>query len=209
MKNILVLGATGHLGKVLIKLLLDENYFVVVLVRNSKKLNLTHKNLRVIQGDVMDPNDLSNALSEIKIVISVLGHGFRTSFPIQKKTMIKLFPLMKKNKIKRFISVTGAGLKINGDPHSFIANISEKLFYIIDPFRMSDAKIQQHLIEKTNLDWTVVRTPTHNNKGNGNISQAGFNQPPIWSTISRVAISKFIIDCIEKNKWIKKAPIIY
>lgn len=209
MKNILVLGATGHVGKVLVKLLLDKNYSVVVLVRNSKKLNLKHKNLTVIQGNVMDDNDLSNALFKVTIVISVLGHGFRTSFPIQEKTMIKLFPLMEKNKIKRFITVTGAGLKVEGDPYSCIANISEVLFNVLDPHRMSDAKSQQLLIEKTNLDWTVVRTPIHSNKDNEIISSAGFAQPPLWKTISRVALSKFIIDCIEKNQFIKKAPIIY
>ena len=209
MKKILVLGATGHLGEVLIKLLLDRNYSVVVLVRNPKKINLIHNNLKIIQGDVTSTNDLSNALSGIAVVISVLGHGFRTSFPIQEKTMINLLPLMEKNKIKRFVTITGAGLKIKGDPYSFTANISEIMFNVIDPPRMSDAKNQQQLIVKANLDWTVVRTPIHNNKNNENILRIGFTQPPLWKTISRVAISKFVIDCIEKNQFIKKAPIIY
>lgn len=209
MKNILILGGTGHLGKVLVKLLLDKNYSVVVLVRNAKKLNLKHKNLTVIQGNVVDANDLSIALSGVAVVVSVLGHGFRTGFPIQEKTIAKLFPLMEKNKIKRFITVTGAGLKVKGDPDSFIANISEKLFYFIDPYRMSDAKNQQLVIDKSNLDWTVVRTPIHNDKENENIEHVGLTQPPLWKTISKVAISKFIIKCIEENHYIKKAPIIY
>jgi putative NADH-flavin reductase len=209
MKKILVLGATGHLGKILVNMLLNKNYIVVALVRNTKKLDIKHKNLRIIQGDVTDSNDLLNALSNINVVISVLGHGFRTRFPIQEKTMNSLFPLMEKNKINRFITITGAGLKIKGDPNSFIADFSEKLFYLVDRYRMQDAKNQQQLIEKTNLDWTVVRTPIHNNKNNETVVQSGFTQPPLWKTVSRFTISKFIIDCIENNLWIKKAPIIY
>ncbi len=209
MKNVLVLGATGHLGQVLAKMLLDKNYSVIAFVRNPKKLNLTHENLKVIQGNITNSNDLSSALSNINVVISVLGHGFRTSYPIQEMTMSKLFPLMKKNGIKRFITITGAGLKVKGDPHSFTADISEKMFYLVDSYRMQDAKNQQQLIEKSNLDWTIVRTPIHNNKINGTIKKAGLAQPPLWKTVSRFAISKFIIECIEENLYIKKAPIIY
>lgn len=209
MKSILVLGATGHLGKVLVKLLLDRNYYVVVLVRNSKKLTLEHDNLKIIQGDVTDMHDLSKAISGVTTVISVLGHGFRTRFPIQEKTMAVLLPLLEKNNIKRFITVTGAGLRVKGDPYSFTAAFSEKLFNLVDPHRMSDAKNQQRLIEKSGLDWTVVRTPVHNNKKGGTISQVGLTQAPLWKTLSRVAISKFIIDCIKKNQFIRKSPIIY
>lgn len=209
MKSILVLGATGHLGKVLVKLLLDSNYYVVVLVRNSKKLTLTHNNLKIIQGDVTDTHDLSKAVSGVTVVISVLGHGFRTHFPIQKKTMAVLLPLLEKNNIKRFITVTGAGLRVKGDPYSFTAAFSEKLFYLVDPYRMSDAKNQQRLIEKSDLDWTVVRTPVHNNKQSETISSVGFTQAPLWRTLSRVAVSIFILKCIEKNQFIRKAPIIY
>ena len=209
MKNILILGASGHLGKVLVKYCLEKNYSVVTLVRNPKKINLTHDNLKIINGSVADKNDLKKVFSNIDVVVSVLGHGFRTSFPIQEKTMINLFPTMEKNRVKRFITVTGAGLKMKGDPHSYTADISEKIFNIVDPYRMKDAKNQQILIEKSNLDWTVVRTPVHNNSNNQIISKIGFNQPPAWKTISRTAISRFIIDCIEHNQWIKKAPIIY
>lgn len=209
MKHVLILGATGHLGKVLTKILLDKNYRVVALARNPKKINLTHKNLKVIQGNITNSNDLSNALSDINIVISVLGHGFRTSFPVQEKTMTSLLPLMEKKNIKRFITVTGAGLKMKNDPHSYIADLSGTLFKIIDPYRLKDAKNQQLLIERANLDWTVVRTPIHSDDNKNTVTNIGFNQPPVWKTISRKAISEFIINCIENNEWIKKSPIIY
>jgi putative NADH-flavin reductase len=209
MRNILILGATGKLGQVLVKNCLDKNYAVTALVRNPQKMRIIHKNLKIIPGDITNSNYLTKALSNVEIVISVLGHGFRTSFPIQEKTMTKLFPLMEKNKIERFITVTGAGLKIKGDPHSLIADLSEKIFYVIDPYRMRDAKNQQELIEKSNLDWTVVRTPIHNDGEKKTVSHIGFNQPPIWKTISRTSISNFMINCIENTKWIKKSPIIY
>lgn len=209
MKHILILGGNGHLGKILINVCLERNSKVTALVRNPKKLNVDHTNLKVLRGNVTDTHDLKNALINVDIVISVLGHGFRTSYPIQEKTMAELIPIMEKKKIIRFIAVTGAGLKINGDPHSFVADISEIIFNIVDPYRMKDAKNQQILLEKSDLDWTVVRTPIHNNMDIVDLRHMGFTQPKPWQTISRKTVCEFIIRCIEKNEFIKKAPIIY
>ncbi len=207
--NILILGSTGHLGKVLLKTCLENNYNITILIRSASKIDIKNKNLKIIEGDVTNKLDLEKSLKNIDVVISTLGHGFRTNFPIQEKTMISLIPLMREKKINRLITITGAGLKIKGDPNSFIANISEKLFYIIDPYRMSDAKKQQSIIENSDLNWTTIRTPVHNNKNSMEIKKIGYTQPKPWETVSRKAICEFIIECINKNEWSKKSPIIY
>jgi len=209
MKHILVLGATGHLGTVLTQLLLEKGYKVTVLVRNPHKLTIENKNITTIVGSVISEEDLKNALDNVDAVISVLGHGFRTPFPIQEKTLNILLPLMEKKHISRFITVSGAGLIVNGDPKSFIATISSLIFPIIDPYRLSDAKAQQLLLEKSSVKWTVVRTPIHNNKTNQKIRYIGFNQPMPWDTLSRKAICEFVLECLEENKWVNKSPIIY
>ncbi len=209
MKQILVLGATGHLGKVLTKRLLEKQFPVVVLVRNLNKLKIQHANLTSIEGDVTNYDDVSKALNNSDIVISALGHGFRTSYPIQENTLKILLPLMEKKRISRFITVTGAGLTVTGDPKSLIGTASDIFLPYIDPYRMSDARAQQQLLEQSTIDWTVVRTPIHSNKTNQKIIQIGLKQPMPWRTLSRQAICDFIISCIEERKWIKKSPIIY
>ena len=209
MKHILVLGATGHLGIVLTKVLLEKSYIVTALVRNPDKLSIKHTNLSVIKGDVMDPVDLSHALKNIDVVISALGHGFRTPFPIQENTLKVLLPIMKEKGVERFITVTGAGLIVDGDPKSLMGTFSNFVFPIVDPYRLSDAKAQQTLLEKSSIKWTVVRTPVHNNKINQRLRHIGFDQPLPWYTLSRTAICEFIVECIEENKWVNKSPIIY
>lgn len=208
-KHILLIGGTGHLGQVVLSELLKNKYSVTALVRNPQKLSLKDKNLSIITGEVTKREDLEKALSGIDIVISTLGHGIRTPFPIQKKTLEVLIPLMEKKKIMRFITITGAGLLVKGDPKSLLAEIGEKAFHIIDPYRLDDASDQQKLVEKSTLDWTVVRTPVHSGSGPEKVSHVGFAQPAIWKTVSRKAIANFMIECIEKNSYIKQSPIIY
>lgn len=208
MKKILVLGGTGSLGKVLIQTALKKKYHVITLVRTPAKLRISDPKLTIMQGDVTDKADLSFVLSDVDAVISTLGHGFRTPFPIQEKTLSVLIPLMKIHGIKRFVTITGAGLKVTGDPFSLTGTLSDMLFPLIDPPRMRDAKMQQTLLEKSTLDWTVVRTPVHNDRNDQTISHVGMEQPFPWQTLSRKAIAAFMLECLEKNTWIKKAPII-
>ncbi|MBP6882542.1 MAG: NAD(P)H-binding protein [Candidatus Levybacteria bacterium] len=209
MKRILLLGATGHLGKVLTKILLKEGFQVVALVRSSSKVTISDEHLKVITGDVTNSSDLNGALENIDVVISTLGHGFRTPYPIQEKALSVLIPLMEKKRVNRFITITGAGLAVKGDPKSFLGTISSILFPLIDPYRISDAKAQQLILEKSNIDWTVVRTPIHNNRTVQKLNHVGLQQPMPWQTISRAAISIFMASCIKDSTYIGKAPIIY
>lgn len=209
MKQILLLGATGKLGTVITESLLAHKYVVVALVRNPQKLKISNENLLVYKGDVTNTNDIENALKNTEVVISTLGHGFRTANPIQEKTLVTLLPLMQKNSVKRFITVTGAALVCNGDPNSFTATITEQLLTIIDPYRMKDAQKQQKLLEECSLDWTVIRTPINNNRSNQTIAHVGLSQPYPWQTISRKAIADFMLACIEQKTWIRQCPIIY
>jgi hypothetical protein len=117
--------------------------------------------------------------------------------------------LMEKNNIKKLITITGAGLKTKEDPKSLILGMSDKLFGIIDPYRINDSKNQQHLLEKSKLDWIVVRTPVHSDKGNKKIKHVGYSQPKPWQKISRTAVANFMIEMINSNEWNKKSPIIY
>jgi len=209
MKNILILGGTGKLGKILIVYLLEKNLKVITLIRNPDKLNISNKNLIIIKGDVTNKHDLEEALKNVDIVISALGHGFRTKYPIQEKTLINIIPLMEKLKIRRFITVTGAALKTKNDSNSFTLLFTEKLFGLIDPYRINDARTQQGLLEKSDLDWTVVRTPVHKDGKSEKLNNIGYRQPLPWSKLSRNTIVEFILNCVIEDKWIKESPVIY
>ena len=208
-KNILILGATGHLGKVLVKKLVASNCNVTALVRTPEKLDKSFTSIKIIKGSPTNENDVSKSLENIDVVISVLGHGFRTNYPIQEKTLSSLIPLMEKKKINRLITITGEALMVSTDKQSLRASITSSILNMIDPYRMNDAIDQQNLIEKSSLNWTVVRTPVHSDKGPEKAKSVGMNHPPIWQTINRIAVCNFIIDCIKTNKWVRQSPIIY
>lgn len=69
-RNILVLGSTGFIGRNIVKELLDNNYKLVVLVRDRKKsANIFYDfhNITYIEGDLKQSPLIERVLSEYKI----------------------------------------------------------------------------------------------------------------------------------------------
>ena len=56
MKDIVLLGATGYVGRALLNEALERGEKVTAIVRNADKLkDVTDPNLMVVEGDVTDP----------------------------------------------------------------------------------------------------------------------------------------------------------
>ena len=71
--NLVVLGATGRTGRLVVEQALAAGHSVTALVRSPEKLTFRHPKLRVIIGDATDPSALSRALEGAEAVISTLG----------------------------------------------------------------------------------------------------------------------------------------
>lgn len=77
--TVLVVGATGRTGRVVVELLLEHDHHVRVIVRSPDKLGeevLAHPNLQVIRASVLDLSDeaLAAHVRGCDAVVSCLGH---------------------------------------------------------------------------------------------------------------------------------------
>ncbi|HEY7616472.1 MAG TPA: NAD(P)H-binding protein, partial [Terriglobales bacterium] len=73
--NVLVLGATGRLGRRIVTQALGAGHDVTAMVRNPAKVKLKHERLRVIQGNAFDSNALDRALQGQQAAIYSLGRS--------------------------------------------------------------------------------------------------------------------------------------
>src|SRR5438045_421422 len=72
--NILVLGATGPLGRHIVERALSAGHHVTALVRSPGRLT-PHEHLREAVGDVLDADTVAAAVPGHDAVISALGHS--------------------------------------------------------------------------------------------------------------------------------------
>ncbi len=74
MKKVLVAGATGYLGRYVIKELKKQNYHVRVLARNSEKLEDLRAYIdEIFEGEVTKPDTLNGICDGIDYIISSVG----------------------------------------------------------------------------------------------------------------------------------------
>src|SRR5246127_2076697 len=73
--NLLVLGATGGTGRLVVEQALAGGHTVTALVRSPEKLATSHPNLRVVTGSATDIESVAVALEGADAVISPLGGG--------------------------------------------------------------------------------------------------------------------------------------
>jgi uncharacterized protein YbjT (DUF2867 family) len=71
--NLLILGATGRTGRLVVEQALAAGHTVTALVRSPEKLSSGNSNLRVVAGEATDTSALSRALEGADAVISTLG----------------------------------------------------------------------------------------------------------------------------------------
>ena len=72
-KHLLVLGATGSTGQLVVSQALAAGHSVTALVRSPEKITTAHPNLTVIKGQPTDPADVGRAIAGTDAVISTLG----------------------------------------------------------------------------------------------------------------------------------------
>jgi putative NADH-flavin reductase len=194
------------------KLALSKGIQVTVLVRNKSAISIQNENLTVIQGNVLDSNDVKKALEHQDAVIQCLGVGGKgngkpTTF-ISDATKI-IVEEMEKQQIKRLIALSnvGAGNSLAFQPWFFTKIIlpyfMKWLKVIID-----DKNRMEPIIMNSELDWTIVRCPNIVDKTpKGNI-HATLDGKGLKLAVTLGDMAEFIMHQLTDNTYSRQAPSI-
>src|SRR5258708_39610995 len=112
--NILIFGASGGTGQQLVEQGLSQGFKVTAFVRNPASLNIKDKNLILFKGDILNPNNVEDAIKGQDVVLSALGN--KTSNAIWKSNTIisdgvkNIISGMLKWHVKRLLFISSFGL---------------------------------------------------------------------------------------------------
>ncbi|MDE5414248.1 NAD(P)-dependent oxidoreductase [Alkalihalobacterium chitinilyticum] len=154
--NLLILGATGRVGSQIVTHALHDRHHVTVLVRTPEKIQIKNQNLTILQGNVLNKDDILRAMHGIDIVISALNTDGTTTLP---ESMPLIIEVMEKEGIKRIITIGTAGiLQSRTTPNLLRYQSSESK-------RKSTRAAKEHhkvydMLKHSTLEWTIV-CPTY------------------------------------------------
>lgn len=210
--KVILFGATGFSGKGILAEALNHGHEVTILVRDTSKIQIKHKNLTIIEGNVLNPQTVASVLHRQEAVIQCLGVGGKgdgkpTNF-ISDATKVIVVE-MQKQQIKRLIAMSnvGAGNSIAFQPWFFTKIIlpyfMKWLKVIID-----DKNRMEPIIMNSNLDWTIVRCPNIVDKPSKGTCNATLDGKDLKLSVTLPDLSKFMIDQLTQTAYIKQAPSV-
>ncbi|WP_226087596.1 NAD(P)-dependent oxidoreductase [Mesobacillus sp. S13] len=154
--NILLLGATGRVGSHIVTYALHECHHVTALIRSPEKIQINHKNLTIIQGNVLNRDDIMRAINGMDVVISALNTDGTTTL---SESMPLIIEAMENEGIKRIITIGTAGiLQSKTTPNVLRYQSSESK-------QKSTRAAKEHhkvydMLKQSTLEWTIV-CPTY------------------------------------------------
>lgn len=206
--KVLVLGATGATGRLIVGNAVAKGYDVVALVR-SKARATDLADAELVEGDARDAAALSRAIAGCDAVVSSLGTGIS---PFREVTLLStatraLVGVMTEQNIRRLVCITGLGA---GDSRGHGGFFFDRLFLPLMLRKVyEDKNRQEDAIRASTLDWTIVRPTVLNDKPpRGGIKALTDLSGVHGGTIARSDVAEFVVQQLTTDAWLRKAPLI-
>ena len=171
----LILGASGSIADKVVALLSDEkNVQLKLFVRNIKRLG-SHagRNARVVEGDVLNIEDLRNAMTGVDIVYANLAGDL-------EQMAKNIVSVMKEKRVKRLIFICSIGI------------YEQPVKSVLIPYRKA-----ADVVESSGLDYTILRPTWFTNVDEVDYEITMKGEPERGSVVSRKSLATFIARIIK------------
>src|SRR5579859_4267593 len=107
--KILIIGAAGNVGRLLIGQALVASHDITAFVRNKAKFQIPDEKVRVIQGDVLVPETLEEAMKGQEVILGGISAkpGKTTAYSQGAQNLIEA---MERHGVRRLVWITSAAV---------------------------------------------------------------------------------------------------
>lgn len=205
--KVLVLGATGGVGRHIVEQGRKRGYELSALVRDPSRLPFKADGIHVLGGDVLDADAVDQATRGQDAVICTIG--VRTTGPttlFSDATRV-LLPAMERHHVRRLVCITGVGAgETKGHGGLFYDWF---IFPLFTRHRYQDKDKQEATIRGSSLDWIIVRPAPFREGDTANELTAVTDVDGVTlRRVSRSEVAAFVLDQLESNRFLRQAVFI-
>lgn len=201
--KIAVFGASGRTGLLLVFQALNQGHEVTAYTRNARKITITHKNIKIIEGGLDDYQKIRETVSGQDVVICTLGIDKNRPSTVLSDATKLILRAMEETGVKRFICMSSAGV-LGNDGGFWFGKIIMPLFL---KHVFEDKKRQIEAISASKADWVIIRPVglTDSPKTGRYAINEGL---PTSKSIPRSDVADFMLKLIIDKKYDFKLPAI-
>jgi putative NADH-flavin reductase len=206
--KIALLGGSGKTGQEFLKQALDKGHTIKALARTPSKIPQDSDNLSIIQGNVLNPEDVKKLVEGTDMVVSLFGHVKGSPKWLQTEGTKNIVLAMKLHGVNRIISLSGGGLRYEKDQPKFIDRVIKFALKIFSGHILEDAIEHAKVLRDSDFDWTIVRGPILTEDEKTEDYRIGWVGVNAGTKISRADLAHFIIQEIENKDYIREMPFV-
>jgi uncharacterized protein YbjT (DUF2867 family) len=205
--KIAVIGATGTVGREIVKQAVEQGHDVTALSRSGKLAGTDASNVRVMTGDVFDPDTLLPIVENQDAVIVALGGGLWGN--IRSQGTANVIGAMQQTGARRLIVLSSLGV---GDSEYVLDFKWRRIMFglilravYLDHFR------QERAVRLSDLDWTIVRPGSYDDtadQGKAHIGDLRALRGALKLKISRSDVAQFMLRLAKSADFLRQAPAI-
>jgi putative NADH-flavin reductase len=196
--RVLVLGATGGIGNLLLEFATARGHEVTAFVRSPQKIALKSERLRVVPGDLLHAEQLAQVLLGQDVVLSAFGPATLRRVTTRGEFGTALATAMERSGVRRAV-VVSSGLLF--EEQNTIGKLLRGTF-----FRnlLPDMTAMEATLEKDGLEWTIVRPPRLTNGPLTKSYSVADGRLPKGMTVSRACVADFMIKEAERPAHVRQ-----
>ena len=201
--KIAVFGASGKTGILIVYQALNKGHQVTAFARQPSKVTIQHKNLRIIQGDIMETDKVKMAVEGQDAVLCALGVNKNKPSTLLSDGTKNILNAMESSGIKRFICMSSAGI-LGNDTGFWFGKIIMPLFL---RHVFADKLRQVRVIEESKADWVILRPTGLTDAPKTNTYKVNLGNPTSGS-IPRADVADFMLKLLNDKRYDGKMPAL-
>jgi putative NADH-flavin reductase len=205
--KIVVFGATGRTGRLLVDQALAAGYEVTAFVRDPARLGEQQEFLIPFRGDIFDPGRVDRAVTGQDAVLSVLGPANNIR-DVMATAAHNITTAMRKRGVYRLIWLTGAGVPDPNDHPNLVDRAFTGMLNLLQTDLLEDSKQAVDIIRTCGLDWTVVRVPRLSDGEPVGTLRVGYAGQGTGLSIKRADAARFMLEALADVSYVRQAPVV-
>ncbi|KAF8634416.1 hypothetical protein AX15_000867 [Amanita polypyramis BW_CC] len=215
MRKILIFGATGPSGILLVRKCLDlySDVQLVLYVRSPGKLPrdiVENSAVLVVEGVLSNVELMTKAMEGAQVVLSALGPTgpiYPSDTPLARG-YANIISIMQQLNVHRLICLGTPSIRDPNDRFSLKFELLIRGINVLAHNAYKDIIAIGNTIWSSDIDWTIVRVPILTNDPSTDVVAGYVGDGEGTAYLSRAGFASFVVEEAGKGEWIRKAPFV-
>jgi putative NADH-flavin reductase len=206
--RVVVLGATGGIGRSVVDAARAAGHEVVAFGRDPSRLASLGHGVVIATGDATDGDAVARSLVGADAVINALGPTTRSREEVSRFETIarNLIAGMRGAGVRRLVDLGGAGITLRDEHKPLGGRIASLIVRAIVPHVVAAKQREYEIIADSDLDWTIVRPPRVTERPATGRTTAG--ERLAGRSITRDDLARFMVEQLTDTTYVRKAPFV-